>query len=78
MIVEDERHDGRNEHIWDFQGELVAPSPGTPSQQYYLHINVEVTEDNMCKCLPKDLVEYQRVLAGHEVVNNITLLSCRH
>jgi hypothetical protein len=28
MIVEDERPDGLNEHIWDFQGEMVAPSHG--------------------------------------------------
>ena len=27
MIVEDERPDGRNENVWDFQDELVAPNP---------------------------------------------------
>ena len=27
MIVENERPDGRNEHLWDFQGELVEPNP---------------------------------------------------
>jgi hypothetical protein len=31
MIVEDERPGGRNENIWDFQGELVASSPDTSS-----------------------------------------------
>jgi hypothetical protein len=58
MIFEDERHDGRNEHIWDFQGELVAPSPGASSWQQYLHMNVEVTDDNISKCLHKNLIEH--------------------
>jgi hypothetical protein len=31
MIIENERLDGRNEHKWDFQVELVAPIPGASS-----------------------------------------------
>lgn len=27
MIVETERHDGRNEHGWDFHKELAEPNP---------------------------------------------------
>jgi hypothetical protein len=34
MIVESERPDGRNEHQWDFQGELVAPVSGASSWQH--------------------------------------------
>jgi hypothetical protein len=50
MIVEDERLDGRNEHIWDFQGELVAPIPGASS--------CGVTDNNMTKRLQKDLIDH--------------------
>ncbi|KAK1661815.1 hypothetical protein QYE76_049974 [Lolium multiflorum] len=46
MIVENERSDGRNENHWEFQGELVAPLHGASSWQDYLHINVEVTNEN--------------------------------
>jgi hypothetical protein len=33
MIVEDERPDGRNEQLCDFQGELIAPSNVASSWQ---------------------------------------------
>jgi hypothetical protein len=33
IIIEDEHLDGHNEHIWDFQGELVMPSPTASSWQ---------------------------------------------
>jgi hypothetical protein len=31
IIIEDGHLDGHNEHIWDFQGELVVPSPTASS-----------------------------------------------
>jgi hypothetical protein len=66
MIVENERSDGRNENHWEFQCELVAPLPGASSWQDYLHINVELTNENVCKQLLTDLIEHQWTLAGHE------------
>ncbi|KAK1601704.1 hypothetical protein QYE76_018398 [Lolium multiflorum] len=66
MIVENERPDGRNENHWKFQGELVAPLPKASSWHEYLHINVEVTNENVSKRLQTDLVEHQWTLAGHE------------
>jgi hypothetical protein len=51
MIVKNERPDGRNERHWDFQGELVVPIPGALSWKNYLHMNVEVTGDAVCKRL---------------------------
>ncbi|KAK1619791.1 hypothetical protein QYE76_025308 [Lolium multiflorum] len=66
MIVENERPDGRNENHWKFQGELVAPLPRASSWEDYLHMNVEVTNENVCKQLQTDLIEHQWTLAGHE------------
>ncbi|KAK1631464.1 hypothetical protein QYE76_005779 [Lolium multiflorum] len=66
MIVENERPDGRNENHWKFQGELVAPLPGALSWENYLHMNLEVTDENVFKWLQTDLIEHQWVLAGHE------------
>jgi hypothetical protein len=50
MIVENECHDGRNEHQCDFQVELVAPIPGASSWQEYLHMNVEVSKSLTGTC----------------------------
>jgi hypothetical protein len=66
LIDKDERHDGRNEHIWDFQGELVAAISRASTWQQYLHMNVEVTDENMSKRLQKNLIEHQWALTGHE------------
>ncbi|KAK1626954.1 hypothetical protein QYE76_001269 [Lolium multiflorum] len=66
MNVENEGPDGRNENHWDFQGELVAPIPGALSWEDYLHMNVEVTDDAVCKRLQTDLIEHQWALAGDE------------
>ncbi|KAK1684519.1 hypothetical protein QYE76_045367 [Lolium multiflorum] len=66
MIVENERPDGRNENHLEFHGELVAPIPGTLSWEDYLHMNVEVTNETVCKRLQTDLIEHQWALAGHE------------
>ncbi|KAK1633173.1 hypothetical protein QYE76_007488 [Lolium multiflorum] len=66
MIVENGRPDGRNEHQWDFQGELVALVSGASSWQQYLHMNVEVTDEIRSKRLQTDLIEHQWALAGHE------------
>jgi hypothetical protein len=67
MIVENECPDGRNENHWDFQCEPVAPIHGALSWDDYLHMNVEVTDEAMCKHLQTDLIEHQWALAGHEV-----------
>ncbi|KAK1682370.1 hypothetical protein QYE76_043218 [Lolium multiflorum] len=66
MIVENERPDGRNENHWEFQDELVALLPGALSWEDYLHMNVEVTDENVCKQLQTDLIEHQWTLDGHE------------
>jgi hypothetical protein len=47
---------------------MVAPIPGAPTWQQYLHMNVEVTNDHMSKRLQKDLIEHQWLLAGHEYI----------
>jgi hypothetical protein len=58
MIVENERPDGRNEHQWDFQGELVASIPGASSWHQYLLMNVEVADEIRSKRLQTDLIEH--------------------
>jgi hypothetical protein len=77
MIVENERPDGRNENHWEFQGELVAPLPGALSWEDYLHMNVEITDENVSKQLQTDLIEHQWILASHEDQRNNILFSCR-
>jgi hypothetical protein len=77
MIVENERPDDRNEHQWDFKCELVAPIPETSSWEQYLHMNVEVTDENMSRRLQTDLIEHQWALVGHKDNVNIILFSCR-
>jgi hypothetical protein len=49
-----------------FSGELVAPIHGASSWQQYLHMNVEVTNENMSRCLHKDPIEHQWALASYE------------
>jgi hypothetical protein len=66
MIVENERPDGRNEHQWEFQCELVAPIPRALSWEEYLHMNVKVTNEIVCKHLQMDLIEHQWVLTDKE------------
>jgi hypothetical protein len=66
MIVEDKPPNDCNEHLWDFQGEMVAPIHGTSSWQQYLHWNVEITDENMSIRLEKDMTEHQRALASYE------------
>jgi hypothetical protein len=66
VIDENERPDGRNENHWDFQAELVAPIPRVLSWEDYLHMNIEVTDENVCKWLQTDLTEHQWALSGHE------------
>jgi hypothetical protein len=66
MIVEKERPDGRNENHCEFQGEMVAPLSMALSWEDYLHMNVEVIDETVCKRLQTDLIEHQRALAGHE------------
>ena len=51
IIIDDEHPNGHSEHIWDFQGEMVATIPRASSWQQYLDMNVEVTDENMSKRL---------------------------
>jgi hypothetical protein len=59
MIVENGRLDDRNEQQLKFEGELVAPIPGALSWEEYLHMNVEVTDEIVCKRLQTNLIEHQ-------------------
>ncbi|XP_071680521.1 uncharacterized protein [Lolium perenne] len=67
MIVEEERDDNVYDQGWEFQGDLVAPEPGPPTDLVdFLHVHHELRDLATHSRLQNDLVQHMWNHVGNQ------------
>ena len=67
MIVENERDDAKLfDQGWEFEGELVAPTPGLATDQQFSDVYAEMRDKPVHERLQNDLIEHMWVHLGNQ------------
>ena len=77
MIVENERDDSRLfDQGWEFEGELVEPTPGPATHDQYSDVYAEMRDKPLHERLQNDLIEHMWIHLGNQKCFLLIFLLC--